>query len=323
MTRIGLGRVWTAWSLSAVALLSTILASCSTTEPGLVPAPGRTTAATTSPTPTAPAGDTASAPPTASATTTSQPGSPEPSTSPVAPGSGGATPAPSWLGTRVLRLRADGSGVARATPPELVDRRIATVDLLPPPADGGWHSTLARVPPDVVRRSTWSTVCPVSLADLRYLTVSFWGFDAKAHTGELLVHRDVAAAAVEAFRLIFRAHFPIEQMRVVSVADVEAPPTGDGDLTSAFVCRRTRGQTTWSEHAYGRAVDVDPFQNPYVKGSVLLPELAGAYTDRSSRRPGMILPGGPVDSAFRSVGWFWGGRFHGLKDWMHFSSTGR
>jgi hypothetical protein len=82
------------------------------------------------------------------------------------------------------------------------------------------------------------------------------------------------------------------------------------------------GQTAWSQHAYGRAVDVDPFQNPYIRGDVVLPELARAYTDRTRLRPGMILANGPVVAAFRSVGWGWGGNFKTLKDYMHFSANG-
>ena len=49
-------------------------------------------------------------------------------------------------------------------------------------------------------------------------------------------------------------------------------PTGDGNNTSAFVCRPTRGATTWSAHAYGLAVDVNPFCNPYLKGALVLPK---------------------------------------------------
>jgi hypothetical protein len=84
-----------------------------------------------------------------------------------------------------------------------------------------------------------------------------------------------------------------------------------------------RGATVFSQHAYGLAVDVNPFQNPYLKGDLVLPELASAYRDRSRHRPGMILPGGPVVRAFAAVGWGWGGSWHSLKDLQHFSANGR
>jgi hypothetical protein len=113
-------------------------------------------------------------------------------------------------------------------------------------------------------------------------------------------------------------------MVVTSADDLAAPPTGDGNTTAAFACRPVVGQTAaWSEHAYGRAVDVDPFQNPRVKGDVVLPELATAYTDRGRGLPGMITRRGVVVRAFAAVGWEWGGDFRSSKDYMHFSVNGR
>jgi hypothetical protein len=69
-------------------------------------------------------------------------------------------------------------------------------------------------------------------------------------------------------------------------------------------------------------MDVDPFQNPEHKGDVVLPELATSYLNRGDVRAGMIRPGGPVVRAFASVGWRWGGDYHSLKDYMHFSANG-
>lgn len=178
------------------------------------------------------------------------------------------------------------------------------------------------MPRDVARRSTWSADCPVTLGELRYVTVGFRGFDGRAHTGELLVHRSVATDVVTVFRRLFRAGWPIEEMRITGPADLVAPATGDGNDTSAFVCRPVRGSTAWSQHAYGRAIDVNPFHNPYVRGGTVLPELARAYTRRTRDVPGMNTPGSAPVLAFRSVGWGWGGDYRSLKDWMHFSSTG-
>ena len=101
---------------------------------------------------------------------------------------GAATPAPTWLGTRTLPVGSNGFAAAQDTPPELRNRSIITVDDLPPPADGGFHSTVQAVPAGVLARSTWTSGCPVAATDLRYVTVSFRGFDGLAHTGELLVN---------------------------------------------------------------------------------------------------------------------------------------
>jgi hypothetical protein len=235
----------------------------------------------------------------------------------------GATTA--WrVGARPLPLRPDGFGRVLPTPPQLRDRRLATVDRLPPPRDGRFHATVR--PIDAATRArmgaTWTPACPVPLADLRYLTVSFRGFDGRPHTGELVVHRRVAGQVVGVFARLYRARFPIEEMRLVTTADLRAHPTGDGNNTAAFVCRRARKQARWSAHAYGLAVDVDPFQNPYQRGDLVLPELASAYLDRTRPWPGMIRPGDVVTRAFAAIGWTWGGTWHSPVDRMHFSATG-
>ena len=67
---------------------------------------------------------------------------------------------------------------------------------------------------------------------------------------------------------------------------------------------------------------MNPFQNPYTKGDLVLPELASSYLDRGWVRPGMIEPDGPVVRAFASIGWAWGGTWHSLKDLQHFSQNG-
>jgi hypothetical protein len=264
-----------------------------------------------SPSPSSPTGGR-SAPATVSAT------DPRPSVTRI----GAATAAPAWLGTRVLSVGSNGFAAARATPPELRNRSIITTDDLPPPADGGFHSTIQAVPASVLARSTWSSACPVKSTDLRYVTVSFRGFDGLAHTGELLVNARAAGDVVKVFARLFAEGYPIEQMRVTSAAELNAPPTGDGNTTDAYACRPVRGNKIWSQHAYGLAVDVNPFQNPYRKGKVVLPELATSYLDRGNVRPGMILPHGPVLKAFAAIGWKWGGDYHSLNDFMHFSANG-
>jgi len=158
--------------------------------------------------------------------------------------------------------------------------------------------------------------------ELAYARVTFWGFDRRAHTGELLVHRSVARDVVSVFKTLHRARWPIEEMRITRAAELNAPPTGDGNNTTAFACRPARLTTTWSEHAYGLAIDVNPFHNPYVRENLLLPERAIAYRNRGWRRPGMIHAGNVVTKAFARIGWGWGGTWTSSKDWMHFSRSG-
>lgn len=229
------------------------------------------------------------------------------------------------VGGRVLPSRPDGFGVVRPTPAELRVRLMPTTDLLPPPRDERFRSGVARVTPGWARRTSlaWTPGCPVRLADLRLLRLTFRGFDGLPHAGRMVVHRRVARDVVGVFRTLYEADYPIEQMALARLEDLDAPPTGDGNVTGAYACRATRGTTTWSAHAYGLAVDVNPFTNPYVDDDLVLPELASAYTRRDWRRPGMIRRGDVVTRAFADIGWTWGGDFRSVTDPMHFSATGR
>ena len=246
-----------------------------------------------------------------------------------APSTTSATPEPgpgppSWLGTRPLPLRADGYGQTQPTPPELDPRRFTLPDHVPPLPGPGFDAVVEQVPAEVLARSTWTPTCPVSADDLAYVRLTFWGFDDQRHTGELLVNRSVADDLVRVFHRLYDARFPFEELRITTRAELDAPPTGDGNDTGSFVCRPTTGSTTtYSQHAYGLAIDLDPFQNPYTKGDLVLPELASTYLDRDDVRPGMITADGVVVRAFDSIGWTWGGSWSSLKDYQHFSQNGR
>ncbi|MGK4598114.1 hypothetical protein [Amycolatopsis sp. w19] len=120
-------------------------------------------------------------------------------------------PTPVWqVGAKPLPLRRDGFGQILPTPPVLANRSLPTADLLPPPAGNRFAGTVNPVPAGVLARSTWQPACPVTAGELRYLTLSFWGFDGRAHTGEMLVNASVANAVVTVFGQLFAAKFPIE-----------------------------------------------------------------------------------------------------------------
>jgi len=170
---------------------------------------------------------------------------------------------------------------------------------------------------------SWHPGCPVSLDDLRLVTLSYWGFDARVHTGELVVNSDAATAIVKVFRRLFREHFPIRRMELVDNYKGSDFDSIEADNTSAFNCRPATGSTSWSEHAYGRAIDVNPIENPYVYASGTTSHTASRpYLDRSRHRPGMAFDGGALVTAFASVGWGWGGHWSGDRDYQHFSATG-
>ncbi len=175
---------------------------------------------------------------------------------------------------------------------------------------------------DALARSTWEPGCPVEPDDLRLLTLAHHRPDGTVGTGEMVVHADWAADIVGVFAELYVAGFPIEEMRIITPADVAAPPPDD-NVTTAFVCRAVTGGTSFSQHAYGLAIDINPLWNPYLRGSVLIPPDAAPWLDRDDVRPGMIVEGDVVVSAFDAIGWGWGGRWRSLLDWQHFSANGR
>ena len=162
--------------------------------------------------------------------------------------------------------------------------------------------------------------CPVGSGDLRLLRLSHWGFDGRLRTGELVVRASQAGSVVEVFRQLHAARFPVERMVTVEQYGADDDASMAANNTSAYNCRPTTGGTGFSEHAYGTAIDVNPVQNPYVRGTTVLPEAGRAYLDRSPYQKGMAVPGGVLVRAFAAAGWKWGASFG---DYQHFSTSGR
>jgi hypothetical protein len=173
--------------------------------------------------------------------------------------------------------------------------------------------------------SSWREGCPVPVEDLRLLAMSFWGYDRRVHTGEMVVHRDVARDVVKVFRRLFDERFPIRRMRLVDEYGGDDDRSMAANNTSGFNCRDRAGSPgVWSEHAFGRAIDVNPLVNPYVAADGFVdPPEGRSYTDRSRNDRGMIHPGDVVVEAFASIGWEWGGDWASVKDYQHFSENGR
>jgi hypothetical protein len=203
------------------------------------------------------------------------------------------------------------------------------------PAGGAappYHSSIRPLTPaqrSLVASHSWHAGCPVSLGDLRILRVVHVGFDGQAHTGELVVNRDVARPLVSVFRQLYAMRFPIRHMRLHDFYAGPSAYPADMDVTASFECRQsvpspcTGGTASghWSNHAYGHAIDLDPRENPYVGCGMTRDRNARTYMDRSRLRKGMVTPA--VVRAFASIGWGWGGAWSGsTKDYMHFSTNG-
>jgi len=171
--------------------------------------------------------------------------------------------------------------------------------------------------------ASWHEGCPVDPANLRMLTLAFVGFDGEEHTGQVVVNASVAKSVVEAFRQMHEAGFPIRKMKpIFTQAEYDDFETPD-DNSTGFSCRNAvndSGSPSWSQHAFGYAIDINPIENPYIEGDRIIPSAGAAYTDRSDVRPGMATPNSVIVKAFRSVGWGWGATF---RDYQHFSTNGR
>jgi len=189
-----------------------------------------------------------------------------------------------------------------------------------------FRGTIARIDGAQARRMTgvsWRPGCPVAPGDLRVLTMSQWGFGGRVRTSRLIVHEDVARDVLGVFRKLYAARFPIRRMVPVDAYGGSDFRSIEADNTSAFNCRFVEGTRRWSEHAYGRAIDVNPIENPYVSGGRTAHRASVPYVDRSRRRPGMAYEGGVLVRAFDAIGWGWGGRWSGIADYQHFSASGR
>jgi hypothetical protein len=196
-----------------------------------------------------------------------------------------------------------------------------------------FHASSERLPAPVQAQlkaeGFWRASCPVGLSELRLLTVTHWGFDGRAHSGQLVVNARAAGPLARVFRKLYGLHLPIRHLQL---ADMYGPTRGrprDGDVTGSFDCRQAvpspctggRGTGTWSMHAYGLAVDINPVENPYVGCGQSRDPAAKPYFNRSRHRRGMVTP--RAIAAFRAIGWGWGGSWAGdTKDYMHFSSNG-
>lgn len=207
---------------------------------------------------------------------------------------------------------------------------VLSAALLAPAAEAAgpaFHGSVAALSAAQRARMTgvsWHRGCPVPLGALRMLTLSHWGFDRRVHTGRLIVHADVARDVVLVFRRLFSMRYPIRRMQPVEAYGGSDFRSIEADNTSAFNCRAATGSSTWSNHAYGKAIDLNPIENPYVSGGRTSHPASVRYLDRSKRLAGMVHAGDRIVGAFAAIGWGWGGSWSGsVRDYQHFSWNGR
>lgn len=171
--------------------------------------------------------------------------------------------------------------------------------------------------------TTWREGCPVPPEGLRRVTMSHWGMDGAVHEGQLVVAADVVDQIVAVFDGLFTARYPVQRMEPISAFGGDDQASMAANNTSAFNCRTVAGTDRLSEHAFGRAIDVNPLLNPYVRGGTVDPPSGARYADRTRTDPGIIHDGDAVVAAFAAQGWQWGGHWQNGQDHQHFSPSGR
>lgn len=172
----------------------------------------------------------------------------------------------------------------------------------------------------------------IGLSDLRYIKLVHYNFEHNVQVGELIVNAAIADDVINIFKELYDAEYEIQSMQLV-----DDFWTGDGDSsdsnsidhnnTSAFCYRMATGGANLSNHAYGRAIDLNPQQNPYVwydsNGQARWShENANSYIDRSCGDPHVIVQGDTCYNIFTKYGFSWGGLWGSPVDYQHFEKKG-
>ncbi len=157
------------------------------------------------------------------------------------------------------------------------------------------------------------------LQQLCLLEVSYYSFDGALHRGQLVVHRQLAGELEEMFAMMREIRFPVARViPIVRYGWSDLTSMADNN-TSCFNYRFIAGSTRLSHHATGKAIDINPCQNPviYEDGTTLPPE--AVYMPQSE---GVLGPASPLLQEFLSRHWQWGGKFASLKDYHHLEKPG-
>ncbi len=154
----------------------------------------------------------------------------------------------------------------------------------------------------------------------RLVTVKYYSMDKQVHQGQLVIDRDLKNDINKIFTLVLKERFPIYSVIPISDKRFRKDNRWDDELsmeannTSAFNYREVTGGGRLSNHAYGRAIDVNTFLNPYKKGNIILPHGA-AYDPKIA---GTFTPDNPIVREFLRLRWVWGGNWTSPIDYQHF-----
>lgn len=174
-----------------------------------------------------------------------------------------------------------------------------------------------------MRGKSYPEGCPIPLSDLRYLIIPHFDGHGNVRLGEMVCHRTVARQLLDIFRELFSAHYPIERMVLIDDYDADDERSMSANNTTCFCYRTVAGSRKLSRHSLGKAVDINPLYNPFVRrtarGTIITPEAGRQWTDRTiADNPYAVRRGDAAWRAFTRRGWRWGGSWRTRPDYQHF-----
>ena len=193
----------------------------------------------------------------------------------------------------------------------------------------GYNHSISKITPQVKKRmlkgNSWRKGCPVGINTLRYLRLSYIDFNGQSKVGELIVHKDVSVEVAEIFKELYEMAYPIQKMKLVSNYKGSDWQSIEADNTSAFNCRSATGSKKWSKHSYGKAIDINPIENPYIARSGRISHRESlqyrkrVHKKATSADKAVLLKNDKATKIFKKYGWKWGGDWSRVKDYQHFS----
>lgn len=178
---------------------------------------------------------------------------------------------------------------------------------------------------DRIYKKSFKENCTIPKEDLRYVKVLHYNIDNEICLGELICDKGISDDLIDIFKTLYKAKYPIERMVLIDEYDADDERSMQDNNSSCFNFRFISGTTKLSNHSMGRAIDINPKYNPYVKVSngkvIYSPDNAKEYIDRSADFPYKIDHDDLCFKEFSKHGFIWGGDWTSLKDYQHFEKA--